>query len=165
MVPLTMPMMRLIGSPTSDSRSGRMNGIPATTAASYSRSTPLASATSANSLPTLASSSLLAVTTGLPAFNAATINSRAGSMPPINSTTRSTAGSATTSAASVVTIAGSSATPRSLDIERTATRTTRSLSPVRVSMSSPCASINSISAAPTLPAPSTPTVTSVEVIP
>ena len=39
-VPLTMPMMRSMRSPASDSRSGRMNGMPPATAASNSRSTP-----------------------------------------------------------------------------------------------------------------------------
>ena len=48
---------------------------------------------------TLASSSLLAVTTGLPARSALVISSRAGSIPPMTSTTRSTSGSATTSSA------------------------------------------------------------------
>jgi hypothetical protein len=66
-VPLTMPITRRMGSPRSDSRSGRMMGMPPATAASNSRSTPAASAAANSSAPTLASSSLLAVTTGLPA--------------------------------------------------------------------------------------------------
>ena len=65
-VPLTMPITRRMCSPTSDSRSGRMSGMPPATAASKSRSTPAASAAANSSAPTLASSSLLAVTTGLP---------------------------------------------------------------------------------------------------
>ena len=48
----------------------------------------------------VASSSLLAVTTGLPAASAASTRLRAGSMPPMSSTTMSTDGSFTTEAAS-----------------------------------------------------------------
>ena len=77
MVPLTMPSTRSMRSPTSDSRSGRMSGMPPATAASNSRSTPAASAAANSSAPTLASSSLLPVTTGLPAARAARIE-RAG---------------------------------------------------------------------------------------
>ncbi len=44
-----------------------MSGIPPATAASKSRSTPCSSASANSSVPTLASSSLLPVTTGLPA--------------------------------------------------------------------------------------------------
>ena len=81
-------------SPASDSRSGRMNGMPPATAASNSRSTPASSAAN-SSAPTLASRLLFPVTTGLPAFRAARISSRAGSIPPITSTTTSMSGSTT----------------------------------------------------------------------
>ena len=101
-----MPMMRRIGSPRRLSRSARTSGIPPATAASKSRSTPCRSAAWNSSTPTLASSSLLAVTTGLPAASAVVISSRAGSMPPMTSTTRSTSGSATTSWASRVSTPG-----------------------------------------------------------
>ena len=47
-----------------------MIGMPPATAASNSRSTPASSLTPNSSVPTLASSSLLAVTTGLPARSA-----------------------------------------------------------------------------------------------
>ena len=57
---------------------------------------PTAAATSNSSSPTLASSSLFAVTTGLPAFSAVRINDRAGSTPPMTSTITSTSGAATT---------------------------------------------------------------------
>ena len=67
-------------SPASDSRSGRMKGMPPATAASNSRSTPASSAAANSSAPTLASSSLFPVTTGLPALRAARISSRAGSI-------------------------------------------------------------------------------------
>ena len=60
MVPLTMPITRSMRSPASDSRSGRMIGMPPATAASNSRSTPARSAAANSSAPWLASSSLLA---------------------------------------------------------------------------------------------------------
>ena len=66
--------------------------MPPATAASKSRSTLAPSATANSSAPWLASSSLLAVMTGLPDFTACTISSRAGSMPPMTSTTRSIVG-------------------------------------------------------------------------
>ena len=78
MVPLTMPITRVMRSPTSDSRSGRMIGMPPATAASKSRSTPARSAASKSSAPCLASSSLLPVMTGLPALSAVRMRSRAG---------------------------------------------------------------------------------------
>ena len=65
-----MPVTRRMRSPTSDSRSGRINGMPPATDASNSRSTPAVAATSNSSSPKLASSSLFAVTTGLPDFSA-----------------------------------------------------------------------------------------------
>ena len=77
-------------------------GMPPPTAASNRRSTPACSATANRSTPTLASSSLFAVTTGLPLRRAVPISSRAGSMPPMTSTTTSIAGSATTAKASWV---------------------------------------------------------------
>ena len=42
-VPLTIPMTRVMGSPRNDSRNARMSGIPPATAASNNRSTPAAS--------------------------------------------------------------------------------------------------------------------------
>ena len=111
-VPLTMPMTRLMRSPASDSRSGRMRGMAPHTAASNSRSTPDFTAASNSSAPWVASSSLLAVTTGLPASRAVRIRVRAGSMPPMTSTTRSMSGSATTPAASSVSTPGARSTGR-----------------------------------------------------
>src|SRR5438270_301307 len=114
-------MTRLICSPASDSRNGRMSGMAPATAASNSRSRPAAAAASNSSAPTLASSSLLAVTTGLPALRASRIRLRAGSMPPITSTTTSTSGSLTTEAASWVRQPSGMATPRSLAVVRAGT--------------------------------------------
>ena len=95
-VPLMIPITRRIGSPRRLSRRARTIGMPPATAASNSRSTPASSAAAYSSVPTLASSSLFAVTTGLPCLSAVVISSRAGSMPPIISTTRSIDGSETT---------------------------------------------------------------------
>ena len=66
--------------------------MPPATADSKSRSTPAVDAASNSSAPQLASSSLLAVTTGLPDLRASRIRVRAGSMPPMTSTTTSTLG-------------------------------------------------------------------------
>ena len=68
-----MPITRVMCSPARLSRSGRMSGMPPATDASKSRSTPAAAAASNSSLPTLASSSLLPVTTGLPSLSASRI--------------------------------------------------------------------------------------------
>ena len=159
MVPLTMPMTWSMGSPSSDSRSGRTSGMPPPTAASNSRSTPAASAAANSSAPTLASSSLLAVTTGLPALSASRMSWRAGSMPPITSITTSTSGSLTTEAASLVKRSVGRSTPRSLEALRTATRAISRRSPVRDSMPSACSCTSWTSAEPTVPQPSRPTRT------
>ena len=114
MVPLTMPITRRMRSPASDSRSGRMSGMPPPTDASNRMSTPAPSAVSNSSRPWVAMSSLLAVTTGLPPISASTISVRAGSMPPMTSTTMSTSGSPTTAAASSVKQRAGSGRSRSL---------------------------------------------------
>ncbi len=133
-VPLMMPMMRRIGSPRRLSRKARTMGMPPATAASNSRSTPASSATANSSAPTLASSSLLPVTTGLPLRSAAVMSSRAGSIPPMTSTTTSISGSFTTAIASRVSTPAGSATSRSLERLRTATATTSRRTPVRASI-------------------------------
>src|SRR5581483_8136784 len=157
-VPLTMPRIRCRRSPASDSRSGRMSGIPPATAASNSRSTPAFSAASKSSAPTLARSSLLPVTTALPFCRAVRINSRAGSIPPMSSTTTSTDGSSTTDAASLVNRSARTSTVRCLAVLRTATRATSRRNPVRSAMASRCSSMSSTRAPPTLPQPSSPTL-------
>ena len=102
MVPLTMPSTRWIRSPTRDSRSGRMSGMPPATAASKSRSTPAASAAANSSAPRLARSSLLPVTTGLPARQGGE-DQRAGRLDAADHLDDHVDdGSATTAAASVV---------------------------------------------------------------
>src|SRR3954466_15899609 len=77
-----MPITRRMRSPASDSRSGRMSGMPPPTDASKRMSTPAPSAVSNSSRPWVAMSSLLAVTTGLPPLSASTMRPRAGSVPP-----------------------------------------------------------------------------------
>jgi hypothetical protein len=151
-----MPSTRRMGSPLSDSRNARTMGIPPATAASNRRSTSLASAAANSSDPKLASSSLLPVMTGLPWAIAERMNSRAGSMPPINSTTRSIVGSSTTPAASRVNTPGGSTTSRSRDRVRTATRVTSRRTPVEASMAPACLATSCTKAAPTLPHPRTP---------
>ena len=155
-VPLTMPMMRRTGSPASDSRSARTSGMPPATAASKRRSHPAASAALNTSAPTLASSSLFAVTTGLPCLSAVRISSRAGSMPPMTSTMRSIVGSSTTSAASRVSRPSGIGTARSRERLRTATRATESDSPVRASIDAARSSMSPTSGPPTLPQPRMP---------
>ena len=135
-VPLTIPMTRVMGSPRNDSRNARMSGIPPATAASNNRSTPAASDWAHSSCPTLASSSLFAVTTGLPFAIAVEISSRAGSMPPITSTIRSIDGSVTTACASRVSTPSGSEISRSRLTLRTATLATCKRTPVRASMMS-----------------------------
>src|SRR4051812_21834840 len=152
-------MMRRMGSPRRLSRSTRMMGIPPATAAS-NRKSRLALAAAANtSAPTLARSSLLAVTTGLPAARAPRISSRAGSMPPMTSTTTSMSGWLTTPALSRVSTPSGSSTSRSRARLRTATAPMSRRRPVRASMASACSATSPTRAAPTLPHPSTPTRT------
>jgi hypothetical protein len=70
--------------------------MPPATAPSKATITPFACAAAKISLPWRASSALLAVTTCLPLAIAFRMNVRAGSMPPISSTTMSTSGCAMT---------------------------------------------------------------------
>ncbi len=154
-----MPITRWMRSPASDSRSARMSGTPPATDASNRRSTPAAAAASHSSAPWLASSSLLALTTGLPLRRASSTRSRAGDMPPITSTTTSIAGSRTTPKGSVVIRRSTPGTSRSLDAERTATLTSSSATPVRSAIRPASVSNRRASALPTLPQPSRPTRT------
>ncbi len=157
-VPLTMPMTRRIRSPASDSRSGRMSGMPPPRrprrAGRPRPSTPPRTARD----PQLASSSLLAVTTGLPALRASRIRVRAGSIPPMTSTTTSTSGSATTEWASVVRTPAGSGASALADWLRTATAASSSRSPVRAAIAlGVVARAGRTRAPPTLPHPSSPT--------
>src|SRR4051794_32975835 len=88
-VPLTMPCSRSRCAPASDSCSTRITGTTPATAASKRSWTPCSRAAAHSSSPCWESSCLLAVTTCLPAAMARSTYSRAGSMPPMTSTTRS----------------------------------------------------------------------------
>ena len=159
MVPFTIPMTRVIGSPAKDSRKGRIMGIAAATAASNKRSTSDCFAKEYNSSPWTAKSSLFAVTTGFPSARALTIRSLEGSIPPITSTTTSTSGLSITEFESSVNKEGSIGTSRDWETLRTATMTTSSFSPVRSAIASLCSSINLHKEAPTVPQPRRPMLT------
>src|SRR6516164_7221663 len=88
-VPLTIPCTRSIGVAESDSSSRRTTGTAPATAASNRSLTSCSRAVSNSSSPCCESSCLLALTTSFPACIARSRYSRAGSMPPISSTSRS----------------------------------------------------------------------------
>src|SRR6266545_4882754 len=145
-------------SPASDSLSGATIGIAPPTAASNLRSTPAASAASNSSPPWAASSSLFAVTTGLPSRMARRMSERAGSIPPITSTTTSTSGSVTTSAASPLMRVGSTAGSRLRVTSRTATRCNAIDTPARSRTGVACSTSSRATPVPTTPQPSIPTL-------
>ena len=163
-MPLTMPSTRLIGSPRKLSRSGRIRGMPPHTAASNNKSMPDLSAAANNSAPCVAISALFAVTTGLPEASAFKIKARASSMPPINSTTKSTVGSLTTKSASCVSTSAANE-PACAAVFRTATRAISNRTPLRAAMVSDCCFTSFTKAAPTVPCPITPMRTTCAVIP
>ena len=133
--------------------------MPPATEASKSRSTPASLAASQSSPPWLASSSLLAETTGFPLRKARSTRSRVGEMPPMTSTTTSIEGSSTTPPASVVRSGSTPGTSRSLVAERTATLASSSWRPVRSAIRLASLRRKRARAAPTLPQPSRPTRT------
>ena len=134
-VPLTIPWMRSIGVAASDSSSSRTTGTAPATAASKRSSTPCSRATPNSSSPCWESNCLFALTTSLPARIAASRYSRAGSIPPISSTTRSE--SARISAKS----------PR----ERVSTPEITGLRPLTRSISAARSSSSATNAEPTVP--------------
>ena len=81
---------------------------------------------------------------------------RAGSTPPMTSTTRSMSGSATMPAGSSVSTPGAKSTGRGRVTSLTATRATSRRRPVRAATASPLSATSCTSAAPTLPQPSSP---------
>ncbi len=91
-VPLMMPATHSMRLAVRPSRSALMMGMLTATAPSYATVTPCWRAAAKISLPCVASSALLAVTTCLPARMAASTHSRAGLVPPATSTTTSTSG-------------------------------------------------------------------------
>ena len=146
MVPLTIPKTLAISVTPKLSWIVRTIGITAATAASKRSCTPASRATAKSSSPCWASSCLLAVTTGLPARSAASTCSRAGSVPPISSTTRS----------EPARISSKSPSPR---VSAPAISGRR---PVAASTASARSASSSAKAAPTVPRPSSPMRTGLE---
>src|SRR5436190_10205719 len=140
-VPLTMPWMRSMGVAESDSSSTRTTGTAPATAASKRSRTPCAAAVSNSSSPCRESSSLLALTTSLPDRIAASRCSRAGSTPPISSTSRSAPARI------------SSKCPR----VRVSTPLMTGRRPLKRSISPARSSSSRVKAEPTVPCPSSPT--------
>src|SRR5712692_4084547 len=155
-VPLMIPITRVILSPARDSFRGLMIGMPPATAASNEKSTPERSASSNSSLPSVAMSSLLALTTDRPEASAFRIRLLAGSMPPMTSTTTRTSGSSITSCGSLVKRSLAMGTSRSLARLRTATRLIVRWAPERSVISSALAWRMRATAEPTMPQPSRP---------
>ena len=154
MVPLTIPMNRAIRSPARCSRSGRMRGIPPPTAASKRSAARPFAAASMSASPWLASSSLFAVTTGFPDDSASSTSDRAGSIPPITSTTTSTDGSQTAAKGSSTKRSRGMGTSLGRSRSRTATVASSMRHPARREMSSACSWSIRITAEPTCPHPS-----------
>ncbi len=140
-VPLTIPWMRSIGVADSDSSSTRTTGTTPATAASKRSRTPCSRAVSNSSSPYWESSCLFALTTSLPARIALSRYSRAGSIPPITSTSRSAPARI------------SSKSPR----VRVSTPLTTGLRPLKRSISAARSSSSTAKAEPTVPWPSRPT--------
>src|SRR4051812_21380218 len=159
-VPLTIPRMRCTFVATSASRSTLMTGIAAHTLASKRSCTPASDAAAKSSSPRRATSCLLAETTGLPARSRRSTWSPVPSTPPITSATTAIDGSPAISSKSVVSTPSAAGNERSELVSRTSARTTRSRWPVARSMSSAPSVSSRLTAAPTVPYPSSATGTS-----
>ena len=106
----------------------------------------------------MAISALLAVTTDLPDFSAASIADSAGSPePPINSTKQSMPGSLARSSAFFAQVMPRRSRPRFFAFERAVTATTRTPRPQRADKVRPCCSMRRTTSAPTVPSPAIPT--------
>ena len=154
MVPFKMPLMEMILSPARPSLTVRTTGMAPATAASKSRSTPLAWASSSSWPPWVASRALLPVTTLAPEFRAVVISSRAGLMPPISSMTRSH--EPARAMESVVNRLASGCQSRLASSERTPIPTSSSFSPTAFSRRSLSWVRMRATWAPTVPRPSKP---------
>src|SRR5450756_2434708 len=144
--------------PANPSRRVLMTGIAAPTAASKLSAPPCFSAALANRNPCLAISALLAVTTDLPDFSAASIADSAGSPePPISSTKQSMPGSFASASGLFAQPMPRRSRPRFLTFERAVTATTRTPRPQRADSVRPCCSIRRTTSAPTVPSPAIPT--------
>src|SRR6202166_1167357 len=150
--------MRLTSVPASPSRKVLMTGMAAPTAASKFNAPPCFSADFASRNPCLAISALLAVTTDLPDFSAASIADSAGSPePPINSTKQSIPGSMASASAFLAQAISCKSSPRFFTFERAVTATTRTPRPQRADKIRLCCSMRRTTSAPTVPSPAIPT--------
>ena len=135
-----------------------MTGIAAPTAASKFSAPPCFSAAFASRKPCLAISALLAVTTDLPDFSAASIADSAGSPePPISSTKQSMSGSLASASGLLAQSMPRRSSERFLAFERAVTATTRTPRPLRADSVRACASMRRTTSAPTVPSPAIPT--------
>src|SRR5581483_4858432 len=136
-----------------------MTGMAAPTAASKFSAPPCFSAACASRKPWRAISALLAVTTDLPDFSAASIAEKAGSpAPPINSTKQSTLGSSARACGFFAHSMPRRSTPRFLALERAVTATTRTVRPQRADSARLSFSMRRTTSAPTVPSPAIPTL-------
>src|SRR5439155_5827583 len=135
-----------------------MTGIAAPTAASKFSAPPCLSADVASRRPCLAISALLAVTTDLPDFSAASIADSAGSPePPINSTKQSMPGSLASASGFLAQSMPRRSRPRFFIFDRAVTATTRTPRPLRADSVRPWLSMRRTTSAPTVPSPAMPT--------
>jgi hypothetical protein len=145
----------MTSSPTMASRSIFTAGVPPMTAASKSRGAAAASARPASSAPCSAMSALLAVTTGLPSFSAASTATLAGpSDPPMSSTKRSFSPEDARATGSSNQGRAEMSVARGRERERAHTPVTRAVAPV--GEKSGLAAMRSSRPTPTVPSPATP---------
>src|SRR5258708_23421915 len=144
--------------PASPSRRVLMTGIAAPTAASKFNAPPCFSAAFASRSPCLAIKALLAVTTDLPDFSAASIADSAGSPePPINSTKQSMLGSLANASGLLAHSMPRRSILRFFTFERAVPAGTCTPRPPRADKVRPCCSIRRTTSAPTVPSPAMPT--------
>ena len=153
-VPFRSPR-RMRGLTAPRPRMPAMTGTAAATAASKRSSRLAIRAASCTAFHSLATSSLFAVTTCFPPSNAANTRSRAGSVPPITSTTIATSGSSRTACGSAVT--GTSPASRGLWGSRTAAETSFTGRPAAASIRRDRSANALATADPTVPRPRRPT--------
>src|SRR5688500_1711341 len=156
-VPLMIPAIHSMRFADRPSRIALMIGMPPATEASKATITPLACALAKISVPCLARSALLAVTTCLPASSAFSTSSSALVSPPISSTTMSMSGRVTIDSAEGAISIPSSETLRSFFGSRAAATLMTISRPARRAISSRLRRSTSIVPLPTVPRPRSPT--------
>src|SRR5467141_5217021 len=157
-VPLMMPAIHSMRFAASPSRSSLMIGMPPPTEPSKATITPFFCAAAKISVPWVASSALLAVTTCLPLRIASSTSSFAMLVPPISSTMMSISASRTTRKASDRTFAFLPTLFRALPTALSATCEMRIARPARRWISSALRLSTSQVPPPTVPMPSSPTL-------